>query len=41
MMEKKNKKYYFAEKEKLAKFYIKYKKEYDNQEKVEKYSGKQ
>lgn len=35
MMEK-NKKYSLAEKEKLAKLHIKYKEEYDNQEKVEK-----
>ena len=40
MMEKKNKKYYLAKKEKLAKLCIKYKEEYDNQEKVEKYSAK-
>ena len=37
---KKNKKYSLAEKEKLAKLYTKYKEEYENQEKVEKYSGK-
>ena len=40
MMEKKNKKYYLAKKEKLAKLCIKYKEEYDNQEKVEKCSAK-
>ena len=40
MMKKKKKKYSLAEKEKLAKLCIKYKEEYDNQEKVEKYSGK-
>ena len=39
MMEKKNKKYSLAEKEKLAKLCIKCKEKYDNQEKVEKYSG--
>ena len=39
-MEKKNKKYSLAKKEELAKLCIKYKEEYDNQEKVEKYSGK-
>ena len=37
---KKKKKYSLAEKEKLAKLYTKYKEEYENQEKVEKYSGK-
>ena len=40
MMEKKNQKYTLAETEKLAKRCIKYKKECDNQEKFEKYSGK-
>ena len=40
MMEKKNKKYTLAETEKLAKLCIKYKRECDNQEKFEKYSGK-
>ena len=37
---KKNKKYSLAEKEKLAKLCTKYKEQYENQEKVEKYSGK-
>ena len=40
MMEKKNKKYSLTEKEKLTKLCMKYKEEYDNQKKVEKYSGK-
>ena len=39
-MMKNNKKYSLAEKEKLAENYIKYKEEYENQEKVEKYKEK-
>ena len=39
MMKKKNKKRSLAEKEKLVKLFIKHKKKYDNQGKVEKYSG--
>ena len=39
-MMKNNKKYSLVEKEKLAENYIKYKEEYDNQEKVEKYKEK-
>ena len=39
-MENKNKKYSISEKEELAKLYIKYKEEYDKQEKIEKYNAK-
>ena len=39
-MENKNKKYSISEKEELAKLCIKYKEEYDKQEKTEKYNAK-
>ena len=39
-MENKNKKYSISEKEELAKLCIKYKEEYDKQEKIEKYNAK-
>ena len=39
-METKNKKYSIDEKEKLAKFYLKYKEEYDNHDTVKKYNSK-
>ena len=39
-MENENKKYSISEKEEVAKLYIKYKEEYDKQEKIEKYNAK-